>query len=177
VRELLDTRPDEIWVVQINPKESPTEPKTVVEIADRRNELSGNLSLYQELHFSEEMNRLLDEGPAQPGREVRARRRAHHRALPDADLATVGPASKLDREPGFLRELIAQGELQATEFLTALGFEDAWGRHDADGVARFLADDAEGRHSPEPFGGSLIVGVITPSGAEAAAMRCPHRLR
>jgi predicted acylesterase/phospholipase RssA len=46
VRELLDTLPDEIWIIQINPKESTTEPRTVVEIADRRNELAGNLSLY-----------------------------------------------------------------------------------------------------------------------------------
>ena len=61
-----------------------------------------------------------------------------------------GPASKLDREPGFLRDLIEQGEQQATEFLTALAFENAWGRHDADGVAGFLADDAEA-HSSAPF--------------------------
>src|SRR5215216_6049861 len=39
VRELTDERPDEIWVIQINPKELETEPKTVAEIADRRNEL------------------------------------------------------------------------------------------------------------------------------------------
>jgi hypothetical protein len=30
-------------VIQINPKELETEPRTVAEIADRRNELSGNL--------------------------------------------------------------------------------------------------------------------------------------
>ena len=43
VRELTDEGPDEIWVIQINPKELETEPRTVAEIADRRNELSGNL--------------------------------------------------------------------------------------------------------------------------------------
>jgi NTE family protein len=51
VRELADTAPDEIWVIQINAPERETEPTTVVEIADRRNELAGNLSLHQELHF------------------------------------------------------------------------------------------------------------------------------
>jgi NTE family protein len=150
VRELLDTRPDEIWVIQINPKETDTEPRTVVEIADRRNELSGNLSLYQELHFIEEMNRLLDEGLLRPGG------RYGHVVVRIIELARSrtsrlwGPASKLDRDPGFLRQLIDQGELQATEFLTALGFEDAWGRHDTEGVARFLADDAEA-DSSAPF--------------------------
>ena len=152
VRELLDTRPDEIWVIQINPKESPTEPKTVVEIADRRNELAGNLSLYQELHYIEEMNRLLDEGLlslSSGGRYGHVVVRIIE--LPRSRTSRLwGPASKLDREPGFLRDLIVQGEQQATEFLTALAFENAWGRHDADGVAGFLADDAEA-HSSAPF--------------------------
>ena len=150
VRELLDTRPDEIWVIQINPKETETEPRTVVEIADRRNELAGNLSLYQELHFIEELNRLLDEGLlTESGRYghvvVRIIELSRTRAS-----RLWGAASKLDREPGFLRQLIEQGERQATEFLTALSFEDAWGRQDADGVARFLADDAEA-DSAAPF--------------------------
>jgi NTE family protein len=150
VRELLDTRPEEIWVIQINPKETDAEPKTVVEIADRRNELAGNLSLYQELHFIEEMNRLLDEGLLTPSG------RYGHLVVRIIELSRSrtsrlwGPASKLDREPGFLRQLMDQGALQAIEFLTALGFEDAWGRHDADGVARFLADDAEA-DSAAPF--------------------------
>ena len=52
VRELLDTRPDELWVIQINPTARADEPTTVLDIADRRNELAGNLSLYQELHGS-----------------------------------------------------------------------------------------------------------------------------
>src|SRR5919202_6049930 len=46
VRELIEARPDEIWMIQINPKEGENEPRTVTEIADRRNELSGNLSLF-----------------------------------------------------------------------------------------------------------------------------------
>jgi NTE family protein len=150
VRELLDTGPDEIWVIQINPKETDTEPKSVVEIADRRNELSGNLSLYQELHFIEEMNRLLDEGLLSP------HGRYGHVVVRVIELSRSrtsrlwGAASKIDRDPAFLRRLIDQGEEQATEFLAALGFEEAWGRHDADGVAALLADDAEA-DSSAPF--------------------------
>ena len=34
----------------------------MVEIADRRNELSGNLSLYQELHFIEKIDSMLEDG-------------------------------------------------------------------------------------------------------------------
>ena len=62
VRELVDTRPDELWVIQINPRRWDGEPRTMVEIADRRNELAGNLSLHQELGFIEKIDQLLDEG-------------------------------------------------------------------------------------------------------------------
>jgi hypothetical protein len=57
--------------------------------------------------------------------------------------AVLGPVSKLNRDAAFIQELIGEGEQQAAEFLTALAFEDAWARHDAEGVSRFLADEAE----------------------------------
>lgn len=150
VRELLDAEPDEVWVIQINPKELETEPRSVVEIVDRRNELAGNLSLYQELHFIEEINRLLDDGRLVPGgkhkhvvvRVIELSRSRSSRLL--------GPASKLNRDPNFIGQLIIEGEQQATEFLTALAFEDAWGRRDAAGLARFIAEDAQAR-STAPF--------------------------
>jgi NTE family protein len=62
VRELLDAGPDELWVIQINPQQRDTEPTTLAEIADRRNELAGNLSLYQELAFIEKIDQLLEAG-------------------------------------------------------------------------------------------------------------------
>jgi len=62
VRELVDTRPDELWVIQINPGRWDGEPRSMVEIADRRNELAGNLSLHQELGFIEKVDQLLEEG-------------------------------------------------------------------------------------------------------------------
>src|SRR4029453_14929261 len=62
VRELVDTPPDKLWGTHINPSARAGEPTTMVEIADRRNELSGNLSLHQELGFIEKINQLLDEG-------------------------------------------------------------------------------------------------------------------
>src|SRR6185295_16246027 len=38
VHELLDAAPDELWVIQINPTARAEEPRTVLDIADRRNE-------------------------------------------------------------------------------------------------------------------------------------------
>jgi len=62
VRELLDAAPDELWVIQINPQRLAAEPTTLSDIADRRNELAGNLSLYQELAFIEKIDQLLETG-------------------------------------------------------------------------------------------------------------------
>jgi NTE family protein len=67
VRDLLDGALDELWVIQVNPTARALEPTTVLDIADRRNELSGNLSLYQELSFVEKIDELLESGMLSPG--------------------------------------------------------------------------------------------------------------
>jgi len=108
VRELLDTDPDEIWVIQINAKRSDAEPRTVIEIADRRNELSGNLSLYQELHFIETIDTMLEDGLLTPGRYRPITIRIIEMTRSARSL-TMGAASKINRDPAFLNELIGQG--------------------------------------------------------------------
>ena len=82
VRELLEAEPDELWVIQINPQQRDTEPATLAEIADRRNELAGNLSLYQELAFIEKIDQLLEAGQLTPDGTIQAGRRAGHGAVP-----------------------------------------------------------------------------------------------
>jgi NTE family protein len=152
VRELTDEGPDEIWVVQINPKELQTEPRTVLEIVDRRNELSGNLSLYQELRSIEKVDQLLEEGLLSPGgkykqivvRVIELTRSRFSRSL--------GTASKLNRDPRFIEGLMFHGEARAEEFLAALAFEDAWRSKDPEAVADFFAEDAE-LVSSAPFPG------------------------
>src|SRR5215210_8051566 len=143
VNELTDESPDEIWVIQINPKELGTEPRTVAEIADRRNELSGNLSLHQELGFIEKIDQMLEEGRLVRDdkykqivvRVIELSRSRFSRSL--------GTASKLNRDPHFIRALMAHGEARAGEFLTALAFENAWRSRDPAAVMGFFADDAE----------------------------------
>jgi NTE family protein len=152
VRELTDEGPDEIWVVQINPKELETEPRTVLEIADRRNELSGNLSLYQELHSIEKIDQLLEEGLLSPDGKykqivVRVIELSRSR-FPQS----LGTASKANRDPRFIEDLMSHGEDRAEEFLAALAFEDVWRSRDTDAVMGFFADDAE-LVSSAPFPG------------------------
>ena len=153
VRELTDEGPDEIWVVQINPKERETEPRTVLEIVDRRNELSGNLSLYQELRSIEKIDQLLEEGLLSSEgkykqivvRVIELSRSRFSRSL--------GTASKLNRDPRFIEELMSHGEARADEFLAALAFEKAWRSRDLEAVVSFFAEDAE-LVSSAPFPGN-----------------------
>lgn len=144
IRELTHEGPDEIWVIQINPKAREDEPKTVAEIADRRNELSGNLSLHQEIHFIEKINELREQGVIRDARykNITVRRIELSRRL--------DTASKLNRDPSFIRGLVAHGEERAEEFLAALAFEDAWRARDPDRVMGFFAEDATLSSSP-PF--------------------------
>ena len=142
VHDLLDTRPDELWVIQINPTARADEPKTVLDITDRRNELSGNLSLYQELHGIEVIDRLLAEGQLVGDRYKHVTVRILEFSRPLSS-RLLGPASKLNRDARFIRELMAQGEQQAEEFLAMLAFEQAWRSGDVDGVLAILAPDVE----------------------------------
>ncbi len=150
VRQLIDAGPDEIWVIQINPKERDQEPTTVVEIADRRNELSGNLSLHQELHFIEKIDRMLDAGSLNPDGKYRSIVVRVIELAKSPRSQSLGTASKLNRDPVFLGELIAHGEARAQEFIVALDFEDAWRRRDLDAVMGFFAEGSELVSSP-PF--------------------------
>ena len=109
---LLDARPDELWVVQINPKTRAEPPRSFAEITDRHNELIGNLSLERDLQFIERMNDLIAKGDLTGDgyRTVKIRRITMNR---DLDYA-----SKLDRRPGFIRNLMDYGEEEAAMFLT-----------------------------------------------------------
>lgn len=111
VRDLPDSRPDEIWVIQINPRTIDHEPRTVDEIHDRRDELAGNLSLEQELHFIEKFNQLVSEGTVRGKRyrTITIRRIELEREL--------DPASKLDRDPDLIQSLVEQGYTEAGNLL------------------------------------------------------------
>jgi len=140
VRDLLNDLPDEVWVIQINPTVRDDEPDTTETIADRRNELAGNLSLYQELAFIERINSMLDTGviSSENGKMITVR--VLEMARPPHSQQR-GYASKLNRDPAFLQELIDLGLRQADEFLAARGFENAWHSGDADAVLAYFAED------------------------------------
>lgn len=105
-------KPEELWVIQINPQEREGEPTSLEEIADRRNELSVNISLNQELRVIDRVNEWIDAGhlPESEFTKTEIRRipmgRKYH------------CSTKVDRRPRFLRELMELGEQRAAEFQT-----------------------------------------------------------
>ena len=116
VREFTDLpeRPDEIWVVQINPQHRDREPRSMREIVDRRNELAGNLSLGQELYFVDRINRLIDDHQALAAKYKRIGLRVVELAAEDLDYP-----SKLDRDGAFIEQLLAAGRERADWFFDA----------------------------------------------------------
>lgn len=116
-----DSKPDLLWVVQINPNRYEGKnvvPVTPDEQADRRNELSGNLSLGQELRAIDVVNRIAFElaelsrleGPLADYKPVTVCFvRLGERDEGPLKGYTLDYRSKLDRDPTFIDALIAEG--------------------------------------------------------------------
>lgn len=115
IRELTDLQdvPDEIWIVQINPQYRPSEPRRLRDITDRRNELSGNLSLGQELYFIQKINGLLAKHESLAERE-------HYRNIEirvvELGIPGLDYPSKLDRSSTLIETLLANGAERAEWF-------------------------------------------------------------
>jgi NTE family protein len=116
VRALLELpdKPDEIWVVRLNPRRRDAEPKTIEEIEDRRNELAGNLPLDQELEGIALVNRHLHAAPVLAERFGYRPVTVREVALP---LPELSYASKLDRSATQIARLIALGRAAAPRLL------------------------------------------------------------
>jgi NTE family protein len=114
IREFTDLfdPPDEIWVIQVNPQRRYHEPRSVREIKDRSNELSGNLSLGQELYFIDRINRLLETHHALTDKYKPIKVRVIELGAEDLEW----PA-KLNR--GLIERLIERGRIEAECFFDA----------------------------------------------------------
>jgi NTE family protein len=109
----LPEKPDEIWVIRLNPRGRATEPRTTEEIEDRRNELAGNLPLDQELETMALINRLLAAAPQLSTTFGYRQLTVREVTMPLADLPY---SSKLDRSAARLEELMALGRDAAAAF-------------------------------------------------------------
>jgi NTE family protein len=113
VREFTDLEPvpEEIWIIQINPQTQTEEPRSIPEITYRRNELSGNLSLGQELYFINKINELLHDH-----RTLAERYRPIRIRVIELGVAGLDYPSKFDRDPAFIQHLLDNGAERAAWF-------------------------------------------------------------
>jgi NTE family protein len=109
-----DRKPEQLWVVQINPQEREGEPTSLPEIKDRRNELAGNISLNQELRFIRRVNDWVEAGHLPDDQFTHTE---IHTVSMDRALHST---SKLDRSPEFIRELTDLGHRRADALLAEL---------------------------------------------------------
>ena len=119
--------PEEIWVVQVNRSQNEAVPETPSDISDRRNQLAGNLSLRHELQVIEMVNFLIAEGALTDGFRKRfgldttEAIAVRFIRMSDELQDNLDYPSKLSRQPAHIDRLLADGELQAREFLTRIG--------------------------------------------------------
>jgi NTE family protein len=145
--------PDEIWIIQVNRTHRQGVPKAPSEISDRRNDLAGNLSLQHELQVIEMVNMLLQEGALTPafrarfGFDTTERITVRFIRMSQAVQETLDYPSKLSRLPAHIDRLIADGELQATAFLSQLDVELPPDHPFAAEVADGAGDATSGRPS------------------------------
>ncbi len=119
-------KPDEIWVIRINPRTRAAVPQSLHDIYDRRNELAGNLSLEHGLYMIDKINRMV--GPwRKPEDEADAACPNHLRkykiietpqiAMDPAVSGSLDYPSKFDRSPTHLTRLLEHGREQGRAFL------------------------------------------------------------
>jgi NTE family protein len=114
----LEDVPDEIWVIRINPQRRNQAPLALHDIDDRRNELSGNLSLNQELTFIQAVNGWVREDKERTGFAK------NHKEI-DIYMITMAKhlsesldlGSKMNRDPAFVSDLRKHGDERAADFL------------------------------------------------------------
>ena len=108
-------KPDEIWIIRINPQRLAAEPTSVEEIEDRRNALAGNLSLNHEVDVITKVSRWLREGKFKS--EHVKPIDIHWIEMSPGLSGQLGYVTKLNRDPAFFARLIADGEAQSEAFL------------------------------------------------------------
>ena len=120
------TFPNEIWIIQVNRVRADTVPELPSDIFDRRNHLSGNLSLQHELQVVDIFNvlsargGLTDELRAHFGVGASETIAVRFIRMSDELMRSLDYPSKLTRQPDHIDRLIADGVAQAKAFLAEL---------------------------------------------------------
>src|SRR6185436_3150946 len=116
--------PEEIWLIKINPTRRETLPVRIDDIIDRRNQLEGNISLFQQLRHVEMLNDMLLSHAFRPEFlrqfDITTPDKPYH--IPCIEMSaelqnTLDYESKIDRSAAHIEHLIRDGEHCARAFL------------------------------------------------------------
>ena len=113
---LYGTDCEDVLIVQINPINIESVPRTASEIVDRVNELSFNSTLMREMRAIHFVSKLLDEHRVERGRYKRLN---IHTVEAEAELARLGSSSKVNADKDFLGWLFDLGRERCARFLDA----------------------------------------------------------
>jgi NTE family protein len=115
---LQTTEADDIIIVQINPVERKTTPRTSGEIVNRLNEITFNSALIAEMRSMEFVNRLIDDGQLSQGVGANRYRRLNIHRIHLGGLSTrLSPSTKLNTDFQFFELLRRAGQRAARRFL------------------------------------------------------------
>jgi NTE family protein len=115
---LQTTEADDIIIVQINPVERKTTPRTSGEIVNRLNEITFNSALIAEMRSMEFVNRLIDDGHLSQGVGANRYRRLNIHRIHLGGLSTrLSPSTKLNTDFQFFELLRRAGQRAARRFL------------------------------------------------------------
>lgn len=104
----------DVLIIQINPINVPTVPRTAQEIFDRINTLSFNSSLMREMRAIDFLTKLIDQGKLDPKGYKRLN---IHTIDAEADMVKLNVSSKLNADAGFLAGLFELGRERASRWL------------------------------------------------------------
>lgn len=110
-------KPEEIWVIRINPQERRTQPQATEDIKDRENEVAGNVSLNQELDFILTVNRWANKYAGIPFAADHTAVTVRTLKMTQATAQKLRTSSKFDRSPSYIDDLRREGSKVAEEWL------------------------------------------------------------
>ena len=124
----------DILIVHVNPIERPDEPTSARDIMNRVNEIGFNSSLMREMRAVAFVTKLIDDGKLS---QSDAKRVLIHSVCADDVMRRLGPASKLNADLRFLRQLHALGRGRAQTWI-GRHFDDVGSRSTVDIQAAYL---------------------------------------
>jgi NTE family protein len=122
----INYRPDEIWVVRINPQQCAQQPQSTAGMLDRENELMGNLSLNKELDFIVKVNQLRQLPAAAAIASTYKDVTVRTIMMTEQTVGTLRYSSKFNRSHDLMDQLRTEGRQVAQAWLSQWPTVGSW---------------------------------------------------